>query len=716
MPGHKGKILFYYHHFGGLGHGMRIAAICRALDEIGHSEIVVINSGKKQPELGISRYAKVLDLPALEAESGLFHGLKADDDLRLRLEKRKEILTKVRQSFKPDVFVVEHFPFGRGALADEILGLIRLLKNDGCRIYSSVRDIIDQKIDLRTLIEHAHFFDGILVHSDKVMGFQTGIALPSSVNEKIFFTGRVVGPGDSQLKDREDIRRQYQVGHRKWAVISAGGGMDGDTFIERLIRLKSRLDTKVQTAFYISAGPAMKEEQFLKLESQAALQENIVITRFDANLPDCIYAADLSISMGGYNSINNALITGTPTLIFPRSSDGEQLKRAQYFNSVVDTAPEDMSDDQIIEKIQSLIHHSRNIYRGDLNGAQKTARLLDVACDINTLKIRLDTECNLTCEMCSWKKQTMALPKGALEKLIPRARIVGIKYVAVTGGEPTMLPDIRNTLKFIKDNGLRVSLSTNGYLEPQRLKGLLPYIDVVDISMDSDDPKLHDKIRGKVGAFGVTIRSIRLLAESGLRPHINVTIRPDNFKGLHRMVPMFSGLTDSISFTLVDTNMIKKRTDRYLFSDEQLEYFYFEEAVSIIKECVKHKMKVRITPFFEEFKGKNAEYILREFLSAQKEYRGRFRKIFLPNNKKCSIPRNYLRVNPGGDLVFCCFQDDSGVAWGNVFKDDICDIVVSDEYFAFTNNAYEGKDPCWMCKKTYKANYGEDAACAKSAS
>jgi len=161
--------------------------------------------------------------------------------------------------------------------------------------------------------------------------------------------------------------------------------------------------------------------------------------------------------------------------------------------------------------------------------------------------------------------------------------------------------------------------------------------------------------------------------------------------------------------------MIKKRTDRYRFSDEQLESFYFDEVALILKECVKNKIKVRISPFFDDLKGQSAEYILRKFLSEKDGYRSHFRTIFHPNEKKCSIPKNYLRVNPSGDLVFCCFQDDAGVSWGNVFKDDLCDIVVSDAYFNFTNNTVEGKDPCWMCKKTLKANYGEETACAKSA-
>lgn len=714
MSERKGKVLFYYHHFGGLGHGTRVAAICRALKEINHCEIVVINSGKKQPELDIEKYASVINLPSFGAQRGLFTGLKADEDIDSRFRERRNILNKIRQRFKPDVAVFEHFPFGRSSLSGEILSFISLLKEDDCRVYSSVRDIIDQTVNAEELGRHLKPIDGVLVHSDKQMGFMTSFEQTEEIKNKLFFTGRVAAHRQEDFSDRDTVRRRFHVIDRKWIVISVGGGIDGERIIERLIGIKELLDKKVLNAFLIAAGPNMGSVQYDELKKKAEGREGIVITRFDADYVRYVHAADLSISMGGYNSINNALLTGTSTVIFPRMLDGEQKKRAEYFRKYVEVADEAISDAELVEKILFCMGKPKFSYPIEMRGAQTAARLLDVACDINSLKVRLDTECNLTCEMCSWKKQTMAFPKDLFKGLISRARIVGARFIAVTGGEPTMLPDIKDNLKFIKDNGLRVSLSTNGYLKPERLRELIPYIDVVDISMDSADPDLHDRIRGKVGAFPVTRESVRLLAQAGLKPHINVTIRPDNFEGLHRMVPLLAGCINSMSFTLVDTAMIEQRTERYVFSEEQLVSFYFNEVILILKECSKHKIKIRITPFFDDLKEKSAEYVLMKFLSAKDEYCSRFRAIFHPNNKKCAIPRNYLRVNPTGDLVFCCFQDDSGVSWGNVLRDDLCDIVVSDDYFHFTNSAVEGRDPCWMCKRSYQANYGERAACARS--
>jgi predicted glycosyltransferase/MoaA/NifB/PqqE/SkfB family radical SAM enzyme len=706
MLAHRPRILFYYHHFGGLGHGTRIAAICQALKEINFCEIAVINSGRKQPELGIENHARVINLPFFEADHGLFSGLKANEGLELTFRKRSAILKKVREKFKPDVAVFEHFPFGRNSLAQEISSFIGFLKDDGCRIYSSVRDIIDQSVDVEGLLGHLKLFDGVLVHSDKEMGFVTSFKQPEELKEKIFFTGRVALRKKMDLASKTEIRKPFDLAGRKWIVISVGGGIDGERIICRLIGIKKLLDKRVDSSFLIFTGPHISPGKYSELKKKVRGCKDIIMTRFDADYLRYVDAADLSISMGGYNSINNALLTPTRTMIFPRLSDGEQGKRAQYFSEYVDLADESLPDEKLVEKILGCMHKPRTVYPMEMRGAQATARLIAVACDLECIKIRVNSKCNLACDMCSWKRESIALPEAAFRSLILRSRIIGVRVINVTGGEPTLLPDLKDILKYIKDNGFRVSLSTNGYVGPERLKEIVPLVDMVDISLDSYDADIHDRIRGKTGAFKKTMGTIGLLAASNLRPHINVTIRPDNYRGLHRMIVLLAGNIDSISFNLVDVGMDK--TSKFVLSEEQLRDFYFNEVILILKECMKNKIKVQILPFFQELIGRRESQVLLALLSRKEEYALRFRTIFHPNNNKCGTPKVFVRINPSGDVAFCCFQDQDGNPWGNVIEQDLCDIVVSDTYFNFINNAIEGKGPCRTCKKGYNANYGGD--------
>ena len=197
-------ILFYYHHFGGLGHGTRILSLCKAIKKKNPAyKVIVINSGKPQPELGISEYARVINLPAFQAKNGLFTGLKSDEDIEIAFKKRKKILEKVADFFVPGIAIFEHFPFGRDELNEEIIDFIKNMKEKGTLIYSSVRDIIEQKIDEEKLDHNLDFLNGVFVHSDRETAFFTSFKKTNKLKDKLIFTGRLFVKNKEELIPKE---------------------------------------------------------------------------------------------------------------------------------------------------------------------------------------------------------------------------------------------------------------------------------------------------------------------------------------------------------------------------------------------------------------------------------------------------------------------------------------------------------------------------------
>lgn len=528
------KVLFYYHHSGGQGHATWIAAICKELKKRKSCQVIVVNSGRKQLELGIERYATVLDLPFLETEDGSSLGLKPDISFELALENRWKILKKLQSRFRPDVAVFEDVPFGNVILVQETDSFMELLHKDGCILYLSVRDIVGRSVDVVQLLRHVRQFNGILVHSEK---------------------------------DRE-------------------------------ILINCR-DSK-----------EWKEKIFL---------------------------------------------------------------------------------------LESLEHA----------GAGVVARLIEVACYMECLKVHLLTQCNLACDMCNWKEkeQFPPFPLEVFQNLVARAKVAGIREVHVVGGEVTLLPNIRNILQYIRNNGLRVAMSTNGYGVPSKWVELAPLIDSVEISLDSYDARVHDRIRGRSGAFERTMGTIKLLAGHRMNRHVNVTVRPDNYRGLHRMLSLLEGQIDSISFNLVDMGDDPGRS--FVFSEDQLMMFYFKEVSLILRECVKRKIRVSsIHPFFKELTGDDEEKILYELLARKQEYMRRFRTIFALDNMTCHF-RKQLQVDVNGEIFCCGFMNGVKAPLGNVIKNDLCDILVSDTYFDFFSNICPGEGLCKECKSFFVMNYGE---------
>ena len=682
------KILFYYHHHGGLGHGTRIKAICKALKKQDNNvEIIVVNSGRQQPELNIKKYAKIINLPSFDLVEGLFPGFCLNDNNKNIFVKRNILLNNIIKTFNPDIAIFEHFPFGRSFLEKEIIKFIINLKLKGCKIISFVRDIIDQNVN--NLSKNLKLFQAVLIHSDKDMGFKTSFEIPDTLQEKSFFTGRVYSHITNDLIDPSIIKSQLKSNEKKLIVISIGGGNDGYKIIRKLLEIKRELDKHMPSLFLISTGTSIPDDIFDDIFKLTKNINDVKITKFNLNLIDYINAADLSISMGGYNSVNNALLTRTPTLFFPRQTDSEQELRCNYYSNYFSVLNYNtISNSDLLKKIKEVLSLNKINIDINENGAERTARFLLLSLDIKSIKVRLTTLCNLNCDMCSWKKCNIYnIDFDLVKKIIVQAKLIGCEIINFTGGEPTLYDKINYLLEFVKSKGLKTSLSTNGNFIKHNAVHLASFLDYVDISIDSHNEEINDKIRDKQGAFKEAIKSAQIFYENNVNVHINVTVRPDNYEGIYKMVNLLSSYIHSISFTLVDPGI--NNLKYLIFTKNELENFYFDEVPKILKNCIINGIKIRISPFFSNFTNKTAQEILLEYLFNKEEYIHNLEDIF--NVKDCSILKESIRINSNNNITSCCFLDDSGFESGDLNKNDLSYIITSDLFYnMFKSNNCSG--------------------------
>lgn len=90
--------------------------------------------------------------------------------------------------------------------------------------------------------------------------------------------------------------------------------------------------------------------------------------------------------------------------------------------------------------------------------------------------------------------------------------------VSFFGGEPTLRSDLPDLLRRAKQKGLRTSMDTNGeLLTPGYVKKLKDSgLDLVYISLDSSDPEVHDKLRGRPGLFNRAVSALVSCRREGL--------------------------------------------------------------------------------------------------------------------------------------------------------------------------------------------------------
>lgn len=98
--------------------------------------------------------------------------------------------------------------------------------------------------------------------------------------------------------------------------------------------------------------------------------------------------------------------------------------------------------------------------------------------------------------------------------------------ICLTGGEALLREDIVEIVRDAKRSPLFVNLNTNGTpVTKHRVQALRDAgLDQARVSIDSADPAVHDRFRGRSGAFSATRRGIERLVEGGIPVHIHATL------------------------------------------------------------------------------------------------------------------------------------------------------------------------------------------------
>lgn len=99
--------------------------------------------------------------------------------------------------------------------------------------------------------------------------------------------------------------------------------------------------------------------------------------------------------------------------------------------------------------------------------------------------------CNLSCAYCNeYDQVSKPVPLGVMQRRIDRLADLGTSIITVSGGEPTLHPDLDEIIRHIRSRGMIAGMITNGYfLTPQRIRGLnRAGLQHLQISIDNVEP------------------------------------------------------------------------------------------------------------------------------------------------------------------------------------------------------------------------------------
>ncbi|MDI6806481.1 MAG: radical SAM protein [Candidatus Aenigmarchaeota archaeon] len=141
--------------------------------------------------------------------------------------------------------------------------------------------------------------------------------------------------------------------------------------------------------------------------------------------------------------------------------------------------------------------------------------------------------CNLKCEHCFAYEIKDELSTDEARNIIDQLSESNIMLLKITGGEPLVREDIFDILKYACDKKITTILSTNATLITNDVAKKLSQtgIDTVQVSLDSSDKLLHEKVRG-IGTFDKTIRGIKNLLDEKLNVAIVTTLMSHNIDSI----------------------------------------------------------------------------------------------------------------------------------------------------------------------------------------
>ena len=311
--------LVYVESLLGIGHGVRAAAVVRAMQQRGIDVTCV--SGSLEIDESELAGARLMRLPSVKAADASFtrlvdeNGSIVDETWRRR---RSSTLLEAYREIRPQVILIEGFPFSRWQFRFELLPLIEAAK--GCAaIACSVRDIIVAKRDPRRidaiveLIENE--FDMVLVHGDDVLvEFSETFPAAKQIEKKLRYTGYVTSGPPETIADADVARGEV--------LISAGGGAVGAKLLSVALEARAMGALK-EHPWRILTGKNLPESEVSALENQAGDLEDVVIELFRNDFPSLLASCAVSISQAGYNTIVDLLVARARAIVVPFSTDSE---------------------------------------------------------------------------------------------------------------------------------------------------------------------------------------------------------------------------------------------------------------------------------------------------------------------------------------------------------------------------------------------------------
>lgn len=322
------RILTYSHDGVGLGHLRRNLRLVEALlPTLPDAAVLMMTGSPASSSFSFPDRVDNMKMPSLsKVANDHFVSQRLGLDRAEITALRSALLTAAVEAYLPDLVLVDFYPLG---VQGELTAALNSLKErcPDTPVVLGWRDILDSPEQVRRDWGDTGQFDAIGSLYERVMvyGCQdvydpiAEYGLPPRIADRVAFTGYLLAPASPP--------RRISRADGPTVLCTLGGGKDGRDVAWRFLAAMEHLGPKGWSGVLVT-GPIMAPADHRAL-SEAAGRQDVHCVSFVPDMPALLAGADVVVTMGGYNTVCEALASGTPAVLVPRVVPRqEQLIRA----------------------------------------------------------------------------------------------------------------------------------------------------------------------------------------------------------------------------------------------------------------------------------------------------------------------------------------------------------------------------------------------------
>ncbi|HVP56556.1 MAG TPA: radical SAM protein [bacterium] len=303
--------------------------------------------------------------------------------------------------------------------------------------------------------------------------------------------------------------------------------------------------------------------------------------------------------------------------------------------------------------------------------------------------IEVTRKCPTLCRICAidtGRGSDDVLSLAELRDVVDQMKDIGIKYVALTGGDPLMRPDLVEILASINAKDLGAGFSTSLLNLREDVASAIGQAGVqVQVSLDGSTAAINDYNRGQ-GSFDKAIKGIALLNKHKVDFRIACCIMKHNIDDIPAMVKLGEQVgAKEVAFRKIKLlgRALELRREVYPTPAEMARAYSLLYRQTYGRDPGATRINSKYTEVL--FGGRGSQF----------------------DRLPCGAGRNIIHITYRGDIVPCSLFTEDKFVQGNVRRDRIADVWNTSPLLAFFRNAKTDDIPkCKGCKYKYLCGGG----------